>query len=310
VSSTISRVKIMVDCSEPQRIDQFLASCLPELSRSRIQALLKSGDILLNDTKIKAKQQVFSGDCVSVSIPDEPNEEAQAEDIPLDVLYEDEDIIVINKAHGMVVHPASGNSDGTLVNALLHHCNGELAKTDETLRPGIVHRLDKDTSGCIIAAKSGKALESLLKQFHDRTTEKRYLAVLQSTPTKKEDSIFTHIGRHPVNRLKMAVVNPGSGKSAITDYRVLHQADDNTCLVLCDLHTGRTHQIRVHMLHIGAPILGDPIYAKPKRQPVETGRLMLHAWQLVVDHPQSGERMAFQAPIPAEFEVWSNHANL
>lgn len=310
MSSTISCVKIEVDCREPQRIDQFLVSYLPELSRSRIQALLKSGDILLNDSKTKAKQQVFSGDCVSVSIPDEPSEEAQAEDIPIDILYEDEDIIVINKAPGMVVHPASGNNDGTLVNALLHHCNGDLAKTEEALRPGIVHRLDKDTSGCIIAAKRGPALESLLKQFHDRTTEKRYLTVVQSVPAKKEDSIFTHIGRHPVNRLKMAVVNPGSGKSAITDYKTLYQADDGTCLVLCDLHTGRTHQIRVHMLHIGTPILGDPIYAKPNRQLIQTGRLMLHAWQLVVEHPRSGERMIFQAPVPEEFKPWSNHAAL
>lgn len=299
-----------MDCIDPQRIDQFLVSCLPELSRSRIQALLKSGDILLNDTKTKAKQQVCSGDYVSVSIPEEPNEEAQAEDIPLEILYEDEDIVVINKAHGMVVHPASGNKEGTMVNALLHHCNGVLAKTDEALRPGIVHRLDKDTSGCIIAAKSAQALQTLQKQFHDRTTEKRYLSVVQSTPSKKEDSIFTHIGRHPVNRLKMAVVNPGSGKAAITDYRILHQANDGTCLVLCDLHTGRTHQIRVHMLHIGTPILGDPIYAKPQRQLVKTGRLMLHAWQLVIDHPRHGKRMTFQAPIPDEFKPWTNHATL
>ena len=303
-------VKIEVDCIDPQRIDQFLVTRLPELSRSRIQTLIKSGDILLNEKTSKAKQQVRSGDQISVSIPEEESFEAQPEDIPLEILHEDDDIIVLNKAHGMVVHPAAGNTNGTLVNALLHHCKGELATTEQTQRPGIVHRLDKDTSGCIIVAKNNQALQSLVKQFHDRTTEKRYLTVVQSTPNKEKDTVFTHIGRHPVNRLKMAVVNPGSGKSAITDYRVLHQADDGTCLILCDLHTGRTHQIRVHMVHIGTPILGDPIYAKPNRQCVQPGRLMLHAWQLVIDHPSSGERMAFQSPIPSQYQPWTKDANL
>lgn len=307
---TIRHVKIEVDCIEPQRIDQFLVSRLPELSRSRIQALLKSGDILLNEVQAKAKQQVCSGDSISVTIPEPEGAAALPEDIPLDILYEDEDIILINKQHGMVVHPAAGNLDGTLVNALLHHCKGQLAGIGGVERPGIVHRLDKDTSGCIIVAKNDLAHQSLVKQFHDRSNEKRYLAVVQSPPAKKEDSIFTHIGRHPVNRLKMAVVNPGSGKAAITDYRVLHQAGDGTCLVLCDLHTGRTHQIRVHMLHIGTPILGDPIYAKPARQPVPADRLMLHAWQLVIDHPRTGERMSFEAPIPEPFHPWTKHASL
>jgi 23S rRNA pseudouridine1911/1915/1917 synthase len=267
--------------------------------------LLKSGDILLNGTKAKAKQNVSSGDLISVVIPEAETEEAQPQDIPLEVLYEDEDIIVINKAHGMVVHPAAGNAEDTLVNALLFHCKGQLAGSEDPQRPGIVHRLDKDTSGCIIVAKNDIAHQSVTKQFHDRTTEKRYLAVVQSVPNKKEDTIFTHIGRHPVNRLKMAVVNPGSGKTAITDYKVLHESADGTCLVLCDLHTGRTHQIRVHMLHIGTPILADPIYSKPARQKVQTGRLMLHAWQLVIDHPRTGERLAFQAPIPEEFKAWT-----
>jgi 23S rRNA pseudouridine1911/1915/1917 synthase len=300
-------VNIEVDSIEAQRIDQFLVSRLPELSRSRIQALLKSGDILLNDCKAKAKQSVSSGDHISVVIPEPVAAEAQPQDIPLEVLYEDDDIIVINKAHGMVVHPAAGNADGTLVNALLFHCKGQLAGIGGVERPGIVHRLDKDTSGCIIVAKNDAAHQSLTTQFHDRTNEKRYLTVVQGTPNKKKDSVFTNIGRHPVNRLKMAVVNPGSGKSAITDYKVLHQAPDGTCLILCDLHTGRTHQIRVHMLHIGTPILADPIYSKPARQTVQTGRLMLHAWQLVIDHPRSGERVAFQAPIPEEYKPWTDH---
>jgi len=303
-------VNIEVDCKEPQRIDQFLASRLPELSRSRIQALLKSGDILLNAAKAKAKQSVRSGDSISVNIPEPVAAQAQPEDIPLNVIFEDDHIIVINKAHGMVVHPAAGNADGTLVNALLHHCKGQLAGIGGVERPGIVHRLDKDTSGCIIAAKNDAAHQSLVGQFANRSTEKRYLTVVQSTPNKASDSIFTHIGRHPVNRMKMAVCNPGSGKTAITDYKVLHQAADGTCLILCDLHTGRTHQIRVHMAHLGTPILADPIYSKPARQVVQTGRLMLHAWQLVIDHPQTGERMPFQSTLPDEYKPWTDAVTL
>jgi len=300
-------VKIAVDSTQPQRIDQFLVNRLAELSRSRIQALLKSGDILLNDSTAKAKQNVHSGDIITVVIPEPEPAQAQPENIPLEVLYEDDDIIVINKVHGMVVHPAAGNGDGTLVNALLFHCKGQLSGIGGIERPGIVHRLDKDTSGCIIVAKNDNAHQSLCDQFASRSNEKRYLAVVQSTPNKPTGKIFTNIGRHPVNRLKMAVVNPGSGKSAITDYTVLHQAADGTCLILCDLHTGRTHQIRVHMLHLGTPILADPIYSKPARQPVQTGRLMLHAWQLVITHPRTDERMEFEAPLPEEYKPWADH---
>ena len=300
-------MKIEVDCTEPQRIDQFLVSRLAELSRWRIQALLKSGDILLNGTKAKAKQNVHTGDQITVVIPEPEPAQAQPEDIPLKVIYEDDDIVVINKAHGMVVHPAAGNGDGTLVNALLFLCKGQLSGIGGIERPGIVHRLDKDTSGCIIVAKNDNAHQSLCAQFASRSNEKRYLAVVQSTPNKPTGKIFTNIGRHPVNRLKMAVVNPGSGKSAITDYEVLYQAADGTCLILCDLHTGRTHQIRVHMLHLGTPILADPIYSKPARQPVQAGRLMLHAWQLVIDHPRTGERMEFEAPLPEEYKPWTDN---
>ena len=178
--------------------------------------------------------------------------------------------------------------------------------------PVILSRPDPDYDENVNASLVFTQLETPVEtgKSHDRTTEKRYLTVVQSTPNKEKDTVFTHIGRHPVNRLKMAVVNPGSGKSAITDYRVLHQVDDGTCLISCDLHTGRTHQIRVHMVHIGTPILGDPIYAKPNRQCVQPGRLMLHAWQLVIDHPSSGERMAFQAPIPSQYQPWTKDANL
>ncbi len=300
----IPLVNIEVDTEQATRIDQFLVSRMPELSRSKIQSLLKSGDILLNGQKVKAKQSLSLGDSISVNIPEEVPTLPQPEDIPLEVLYEDEDMIVINKAAGMVVHPAAGNAEGTLVNALLYHCMGLLSQEGGSERPGIVHRLDKDTSGCLVAAKNDAAHRNLCKQFASRTNEKRYLAVVQSQPNQPKGEIFTNIGRHPVNRLKMAVVNPGSGKSAITDYEVLYTADDGTSLILCDLHTGRTHQIRVHMVHLGTPILGDPIYAKPAKQPVNTGRLMLHAWQLVLDHPKTGKRMQFEAPVPEEYAPW------
>ncbi len=287
------------------RIDQFLVKKLPDLSRSNIQTMLKSGDILHNDTKVKAKQTVSSGDSIHITFPEPSSNEVLPQDIALHILYEDEDIIVINKQHGMVVHPASGNDDGTLVNALLFHCDGKLASDAGETRPGIVHRLDKDTSGCIIAAKTNIAYHSLCEQFAERTTEKRYLTVVQSPPTKKDGNISTNIGRHPVNRLKMAVLSEGSGKHSSTDFTVLHQAEDSTCLILCNLHTGRTHQIRVHMLHLGTPILGDPIYAKPARQTPQTGRLMLHAWQLVITHPVTLEKMSFQSPIPDEYQPWT-----
>ena len=286
------------------RLDQYLAAHLPELSRSRIQSLIKSGDVLVNGSPAKPKNPVSRGDSITVRIPEPEPAEAQPQDIPLDILYEDEDVVVINKESGMVVHPAAGNPDGTIVNALLHHC-GDLSGIGGVERPGIVHRLDKDTSGCLVIAKNDGAHQSLTAQFAARSTEKRYLAVVQGIPSQSSGTVFTHIGRHPVNRLKMAVVNPGSGKAAITDYDLLC-ADPSTdsSLVLCTLHMGRTHQIRVHMLHLGHPLIGDPIYAKPARQKAKPGRLMLHAWRLGFDHPRTGKRMDFEAPVPPEYTPW------
>lgn len=298
-------MKITVHDTTKQRLDKYLCSELPELTRARIQSLLKSGDILVNGAIVKPKTPVLAGDIISIQIPDPVSEKAQPEDIPLEVLYEDDDIIVLNKSSGMVVHPAAGNQTGTLVNALLHHCKGKLAEIGGAERPGIVHRLDKDTSGCIVVAKTDLTHKALVAQFAERSTKKQYLTVVQGTPNKLEDSIFTHIGRHPVNRLKMAVVNPGSGKTAITDYLVLGTIPENdTSLILCDLHTGRTHQIRVHMLHIGTPILADPIYANINKQKCHPGRLMLHALKLSITHPVTKERLHFTAPVPEEYEPW------
>jgi 23S rRNA pseudouridine1911/1915/1917 synthase len=288
------RLKVETECS--QRLDAWLTAKLPELSRSRIQSLIRDQYIQRNGEPVRPRDEVKLGDIISIAIPENVPKESTAENIPLRVLYEDNDIIVIDKAHGLVVHPAAGNPDGTLVNALLFHCGGKLSDIGGAERPGIVHRLDKDTSGCLVAAKNNKAHQSLVDQFSGRTIEKIYLCVTQNVPSPSSETIFTNIGRHPVNRQKMAVVNPPSGKPSITDYKVLaSDSETNTSLALCHLHTGRTHQIRVHMLHKGCPLIGDPIYSNPKRQSVNTGRLMLHAWQLTLDHPISGERTHFKS---------------
>jgi 23S rRNA pseudouridine1911/1915/1917 synthase len=288
------------------RLDAFLAARLPDLSRSRIQALIREQFIVVNGQPAKPRDPVKPGDCIQVALPEAVPLEAAPQEIPLDILFEDEHLVVLDKAPGMVVHPAPGNPDGTLVNALLHHCRGKLSGIGGVERPGIVHRLDKDTSGCLVVAKTDVAHQSLVTQFSERSTmEKIYLAVTSGVPKPEKDTVFTHIGRHPVNRQKMAVVNPPGGKPAITDYEVLAtDAATRSALVLCHLHTGRTHQIRVHLHHKGAPIWGDPIYGKPVKTPALPERLMLHAWKLSFEHPVTRVRHAFEAPVPHEFRHW------
>lgn len=295
---------LTTDDADGIRLDQYLSMHVPELSRSRIQALIKSGEIRLNGKSTKPRQTVSRGDLIEVNIPEPKPAAAQPQDIPLNILYEDAHIVVLNKDSGMVVHPAAGNEDGTLVNALLHHC-GDLSGIGGVERPGIVHRLDKDTSGCLVVAKNDGAHQSLTEQFSERSTSKLYLAVVQGRPRESHGTLFTHIGRHPVNRMKMAVVNPPGGKAAITDWEALaYDPGSDSTLVLCTLHTGRTHQIRVHMHHLGHPLIGDPIYSTPSRQKAKTGRLMLHAWRLGFSHPASGERLEFESPIPSEYSPW------
>lgn len=309
-SDKASPVELIVEHGTGGRLDSHLAACLPDLSRSRIQQLIREQFILVNGQPAKPRQPVHPGDRISVAIPELVPAQAAPQDIPLSVLHEDSDLIVINKEPGMVVHPAAGNPDGTLVNALLHHCQN-LSGIGGVERPGIVHRLDKDTSGCLVVAKNDHAHHSLVEQFSSRTTAKRYLAVTQSPPRPPQGTVFTHIGRHPVNRQKMAVVDPPGGKASITDYLTLAvDTATGSALVLCDLHTGRTHQIRVHMLHLGCPLLGDTIYAKPARQAARPGRLMLHAWQLALNHPRDGRRLRFEARIPPEFTPWIQGVDL
>ncbi len=290
--------------SDHDRLDAWLASEISDLSRSRIQELIREQHILLNGKPAKPRDSVKAGASVSIVIPEAIPDIAAPQDIPLDIIFEDEHLLVLHKEHGIVVHPAPGNPDGTLVNALLHHCKGQLSGIGGVERPGIVHRLDKDTSGCLVVAKTDPAHQSLVTQFSERSTmEKLYLAVTHGIPIPEKDTIFTHIGRHPVNRQKMAVVNPPGGKTAITDYEILGtDPATKTALVLCHLHTGRTHQIRVHLHHKGTPVLGDPIYGK--KHEVPTPRLMLHAWKLAFDHPVTGKKMNFTAPPPPEFQPW------
>lgn len=311
-SETIAAVDLQVEDSAGERLDAFLAARLQDLSRSRIQTLIREQYIQINNHPAKPRDPVKLGDRISIVLPDAVPLEAEAQDIPLHLLFEDDDFLVINKAPGMVVHPAPGNPDGTLVNALLHHCRGKLSGIGGVERPGIVHRLDKDTSGCLVVAKSDIAHQSLVTQFSERSSmEKLYLAVTEGIPKPARDSIFTHIGRHPVNRQKMAVVNPPGGKTALTDYEILAMhPSSKTSLLVCHLHTGRTHQIRVHMHHKGTPLVGDPIYGKSTKNSEQTGRLMLHAWRLAFDHPITGTSLHFEAPIPPEFEPWTADAPL
>jgi 23S rRNA pseudouridine1911/1915/1917 synthase len=298
---------IVVDPPGAPRLDAYLASRLDALSRARIQTLIRDQHIRINHNPAKPRDPVKPGDHITIHLPEAVPANAAPENIPLAILYEDEHLVVVDKAHGMVVHPAPGNPAGTLVNALLHHCNGRLSGIGGVERPGIVHRLDKDTSGCIVIAKTDTAHQSLTAQFAARESmEKIYLAVTHGAPRPAAGTVFTHIGRHPVNRQKMAVVNPPGGKPAITDYRVIaHDPASATALVHCHIHTGRTHQIRVHLHHLGDPILGDPIYGRPPAKSTTTAtRLMLHAWKLAFAHPADGRQMRFSAPIPDDFSPW------
>jgi 23S rRNA pseudouridine1911/1915/1917 synthase len=275
------------------RIDQFVVTHLPALSRARVQSLLKSGCITLNGVEAKASARLRAGDLVRVTLPPPVPSSVDAQDIPLDVLFEDRDLIVINKPAGLVVHPAAGNRDGTLVNALLHRCE-ELSGVGGVERPGIVHRLDKDTTGCLVAAKNDAAHQSLVRQFAGRSVSKIYLALVNGHFSKKSGVVDAPIGRHPVHRQKMAVVE--RGRSAKTSWRVLRELAEGS-LVECTLHTGRTHQIRVHLKHLGHPLLGDETYGKRGK----FLRQMLHAWKLAFTHPRTEKLVSFQSPIPPDF---------
>ena len=276
------------------RLDRYLALALPQFSRSRLQALIRAGDVRLRDEPARPRETVQTGDVVRLIEPALEKVEDLAEEIPLEILFEDDDLLVLNKPPGLVVHPGAGNQTHTLVNALLHHCT-TLSGIGGKQRPGIVHRLDKDTSGCLVVAKNDPAHQELARQFAEREVKKIYLALVAGSLKRPRGTIEAAIGRHKVQRKKMAV-DERRGRAAKTEYRVL-QTGNGMSLVECALHSGRTHQIRVHLHHLGHPIIGDSLYGKKGG----ASRQMLHAWKLGFNHPQTKERLFFEAPIPEDF---------
>lgn len=277
------------------RADVFLAAKLG-VSRSNMQKLLEDGRVKRGEKIIKANYKVRAGEMFVVNIPEPEPIEAVPENIPLDIIYEDDDVVVLNKARGMVVHPAPGNYTGTLVNALLYYCSN-LSGINSAIRPGIVHRLDKDTSGIMIVAKNDAAHISLSQQIQSKTAVRTYLAVVRGNIKTDSGTIETQIARDKTDRKKMAVVKEG-GRDAITDYEVLERFGKYT-LVRCKLRTGRTHQIRVHMEYLGYPLVGDPKYS-PMKTPFGIKGQALHSHTLEFTHPRTGERMKFEAPLPED----------
>lgn len=313
-AETMVRLTVSED-GAGKRLDKFLADGLTDLSRSRVQALLRDGYIRTESggTLSDASARVKSGDTFDITIPAPEPALPEPEDIPLHVVFEDPHLIVINKPAGMVVHPAPGNRSGTLVNALLHHCGDSLQGIGGVLRPGIVHRIDKDTSGLLVAAKSDAAHAGLAALFAAHDIERRYRALVIGIPEPVQGTIDENIGRHPSDRIRFTTVGEFSGKRAVTHYRLLSQSDMAVSEIECELETGRTHQIRVHMASIGHPLIGDPLYGrttrsrrsaltKEKRMAADAfKRQALHAQSLGFVHPISGEEHRFEAPAPQDY---------
>ena len=281
-----------------ERIDRFLQAENAEMSRAKIQKLIQDGFVTVNHSVVKSNYKLRNRDVIEFTIPEPTEVNIEAEDIALDILYEDADMIIINKARGMVVHPAPGNYTGTLVNALLYHCD-DLSGINGELRPGIVHRLDKDTSGVMVAAKNDISHQSLALQIGEKTATRTYLTIVHGNIREDTGTVNAPIGRHPTDRKQMAVVEKNS-KSAVTHFRVLERFGQYTFLE-CKLETGRTHQIRVHMAYIGHPVVADPKYSRSKVPFAIVGQA-LHSAELRLKHPTSGEEMVFTAPMPIDME--------
>lgn len=279
------------------RLDKFIAMVFKDKSRSYIQGIIEKGNVYVNENIKKSNYSVKAGDKVNVTIPEPEGLNIKAEEIPLDILYEDSDLIVVNKPQGMVVHPASGVYTGTLVNALLMHCK-DLSGINGITRPGIVHRIDKDTSGVIVIAKNDSAHNFLAEQLKEHTMTRVYYALVEGVIKMDEGRISAPLGRNPHEKIKIAVVK--NGKEAATNFKVVERFKNNT-LVECVLETGRTHQIRVHMTHIGHPVVGDPVYGYKKQRFNLKGQL-LHAKKLGFIHPTSKKYMEFQSPLPEYFQ--------
>lgn len=282
--------------SAGQRLDVWLEKRIEDLSRSRIQDLIREGHITLDGRAVKAHQKISEGMVVTVNIPPPVEASAVAENIPIDVIHEDKDIIVVNKQPGLVVHPAAGHARGTLVNALLFHCK-DLGSIGGEIRPGIVHRLDRDTSGVMVAAKNDNSLEFLVNQFRSGEVSKEYAAIVHGRPRPSKGTVETLIGRSTRDRKKMSA-SPARGRKAITHYEVTETFEE-TSLLRVRPHTGRTHQIRVHMAHAGHPVVGDGTYGR-RHAATAAMRQMLHAKTLAFRHPGNGDEVTFHAPLPLD----------
>ncbi|MBQ8164535.1 MAG: RluA family pseudouridine synthase [Clostridia bacterium] len=295
---------------EGKRIDAYITAAVPgnidtdedsedfpELSRSAVQKLIENGEVSLNGKAVKSNYKVRCGDLISVVYTEPKEPDVLAENIPLDIIYEDKDVVVINKPRGMVVHPAPGNYSGTLVNALMYHC-GELSDINGVKRPGIVHRIDKDTTGLLVVAKNNKAHHSLAEQLKVHDVARTYYAIVEGVIKENTGTVDAPVGRHPTDRKKMCV-NIKNGKSAVTHFKVLERFEKCT-FVECRLETGRTHQIRVHMSYIGHPVTGDPVYGIKNPRGM-TGQA-LHAGRIEFSHPATEEKVSFSAPLPDDFE--------
>lgn len=285
------------------RIDKFLSEICSECSRSFLQKLLKSDIIEVNGQPVKSSYKVTLNDLISFEIPESREPDIPAEDIPLDILYEDSDIVIINKAKGMVVHPAAGHYSGTLVNALMYHCSKDLSGINGVMRPGIVHRIDMDTTGVLIVCKNDFSHNAIAGQLKEHSITRKYYAIVHGVIKEENGTIDAPIGRHPVDRKKMSI-NYKNGKEAVTHFKVLERFRTFT-YVECQLETGRTHQIRVHMTSIGHPLLGDVVYG-PVKSPYRLNGQTLHAGVLGIIHPRTGEYMEFSAPLPDYFEELLN----
>lgn len=288
---------------EEERIDKCISNYMEGLSRSYIQKMIKDGNVTVNDAVVKASYKVQVDDRVRFVIPDSVEPDIPAQDIPLDILYEDRDILIVNKPKNMVMHPAPGHYEGTLVNAVLYHCKGELSGINGVLRPGIVHRIDKDTTGSVIVCKNDEAHNAIAKLLKAHDITRKYRAIVYGNIKDDQGTVDAPIGRHPNDRKKMAI-NEKNGKRAVTHYRVIERFGQYT-YIECQLETGRTHQIRVHMASIGHPLLGDTVYSG-RKSPFHLEGQVLHAMTIGFVHPGSGTYVEFEAPLPDYFEKLLN----
>ena len=281
------------------RIDKYLSQIQPNLSRTYIQKLIAEQSVSINDTSVKANYKVREGDLVFVCLPEPEEVQIEAENIPLDIRYEDEDLLIINKPKGMVVHPAAGHYTGTLVNAVMYHCKDQLSSINGVLRPGIVHRIDMDTTGLLVVCKSDFAHQSLAAQLKEHSITRKYRAIVYGNIKEDSGTINRSIGRHPIDRKKQAV-DVRNGRNAVTHYKVIERFATRYTFIECQLETGRTHQIRVHMASIHHPLLGDQVYG-PIKQDYHLQGQVLHAGVLGFIHPRTGEYMEFHAELPEYF---------